>query len=130
MVNEHMLYEGIEIVRNGILDKIEVDGAVIFKEDGVVKVFLPFNKEHEKYHIVKGSRGYGRTHFLMNHKKCKWTPCSEQEPPKDGLYLVSGYWLKSKKKVVVTCEYFGEWKCAYNFIIEAWMELPDSYTKE
>lgn len=61
----------------------------------------------------------------------EWIPCSEQEEPtEDGMYLVSGRWLRSGEKVVDSCEFFGEWKCVNNFIIEAWMKLPPAYKGE
>ncbi len=61
----------------------------------------------------------------------EWIPCSEQEEPtEDGMYLVSGRWLRSGEKVVDSCGFFGEWKCVNNFIIEAWMELPPAYKGE
>lgn len=74
---------------------------------------------------------YLKTLPRLEEKVGEWIPCSEQEEPtEDGMYLVSGRWLRSGEKVVDSCGFFGEWKCVNNFIIEAWMPLPPAYKGE
>lgn len=64
-------------------------------------------------------------------KVVRWIPVEEQEEPKEnGKYLVSGYWLESGNNQVEEADYFGEWNVVNNFVIEAWMPMPEPYRKE
>lgn len=72
--------------------------------------------------------------IVKSQKKQKWIPVEECLPEQDGYYLVSGYYKNGHwKKIVGTVQYKAEtksFKKNWNFIPEAWMELPEAYEVE
>lgn len=69
----------------------------------------------------------------------KWTPCTESQPTKPDIYLVTfepliGHGLYDKPKVTV-CPYYKDgrelkWAKAKYGKVTAWAELPKPYTED
>ena len=55
--------------------------------------------------------------ILEEAKKDGWITGN---PPEDGEYLVSGFYEKTRRRLVGEADYIGKWLVAEDFHVEAW----------